>query len=182
LPPEALAQSDLLIAGPGNEATRRLFLADDEFQAAPPSRTCFGRFGERLANLANEPPSLSGAALSNFTTPAFAFHTLAEVQGERRVYFIGRQPGQIVTCPAEPLPEDWQPVWAVPLRQQGKAIFCGANFAAATPLLVVGGDRKKLRLWKEVLWHCRKRITPPAHKGLGELWRKFQQEAQRVER
>lgn len=180
LPPEALAQSDLLIAAPGNEATRRLFLADDEFQLAPLPRAGFGRFGERLTNFATESPSLSGAALSNFATPAFAFHTLAEVQGERRVYFIGRQPGQIVACPYEPLPEDWQPVWAVPLRQQGKAIFCGASLATAGPLPLAGGDRKKLRLWKEVLWHSRKRITPPAHKGLSELWRKFQQEAQLV--
>jgi hypothetical protein len=182
LPPEALAQSDLLIAAPGNEATRRLFLADDEFQTALLPRASFGRFGELLADLADGSPYLSGAALSSFAAPAFAFHTLAEVQGERRVFFIGRQPGQIVTCPAEPLPEDWQPVWAVPLRQQGKAIFCGTNLTTAAPLPVAGGDRKKLRLWKEVLWHCRKRITPPAHKDLSGLWRKFQQEAQRVER
>lgn len=180
LPVETLAQNDLLIEAPAHKVSRWLFLADEAAQVMPLPQAVFGRFGERLVPPPQDSSYLSGAVLTNCTAPAFTFHTLTEVQGERRVYFIGRQPGQIVTWPAEPLPADWHPVWAVPLRQQGKAIFCGTSLAAARPLPAVNGDRKKLKCWKEVLWHSRKRIAPPAHKELSALWRQFQQEAQRV--
>jgi hypothetical protein len=101
----------------------------------------------------------------------------------RRVFFLGRAPGQIASWPAEPLPTDWQPVWAVPLERKGRAIFCGIAVAGSEPLPAPAGasaDRRKLKQWKEVLCHWQKRIDVPVSPPLAQLWKRFQEAARRA--
>jgi hypothetical protein len=99
----------------------------------------------------------------------------------RRIFFVGRVPGQIVRWPAEPLPSEWDPVWAIPMARRGHAIYCGQSLDEAGPLPVVGRSRQRgVDLWKEVLWHRRKRIVAPRRREILELWREFQEAARRV--
>lgn len=93
-----------------------------------------------------------------------------------RVYFIGRCPGQIVNWPVDPLPE-WQPVWAIPMRRRGKALYCGTSLAAELPLTEPCRDRGLLRMWRHVLWQSRARIAPPRERSLMELWRQYREAA-----
>jgi hypothetical protein len=97
------------------------------------------------------------------------------------VFFVGREPGQIISWPTEPLPSCWQPVWAIPLEREGRAIFCGTDIGASEPLPArPGTDRKKLKLWKEVLYHRQKRIGTPLSPRLAQLWKNFQEAARRA--
>jgi hypothetical protein len=102
--------------------------------------------------------------------------------GSSKVYLIGATPGQIVEWPSEELPEDWQAVWAVP--KGGRARYCWPGESPPEPKPVpdlnrVGGllyPRSKINSWKQVLYHWRKRTTPPVrHAG---LWRQYRMHAQ----
>jgi hypothetical protein len=90
-----------------------------------------------------------------------------------RVYFIGRSPGEIVTWPAESLPESWEPVWAVPLRRRGRALYCGQSLDEAGPLEDSRGTPLRLELWRQVIWQWRARILPPAEPPLNALWKEY---------
>lgn len=93
-----------------------------------------------------------------------------------RVYFIGRRAGEISTWPEEPIP-DWPAVWAVPYGRRGCALFCGDSMEGADPLPGSEADRERIRLWQEVLWWRRKRITPPPEKVLKPLWQRYTEAA-----
>jgi hypothetical protein len=93
-----------------------------------------------------------------------------------RVYFVGPLPGQVAVWPEESLP-DWQPVWAVPFRRRGRALFCGQSLDASKPGSRRSGDPDRIRLWQTVLWHWRKRITPPEERATKALWREFNEAA-----
>src|SRR5262249_3852099 len=108
------------------------------------------------------------------------FTKIVRIPTNGRVFYVGREPGQIISWPSEPLPTGWSPVWAIPMRQQGCAMFCGTSLSESEPLRSQCSDRKKLKEWKEVLWHRRKRITAPNHVGLRALWQRFQEEAYRA--
>lgn len=130
----------------------------------------------------NDSASVTGALVIGANAPPFDYSALVMAQEERRVFFVGREPGQVVSWPTEPHPTEWQPVWAIPMRQRGRAIFCGTSISESEPMPLQSkcGDRRKLRAWKEVLWVRRKRIAPPEHRSLKTLWARFQEEASRV--
>ncbi len=101
----------------------------------------------------------------------------AGLRGVRgRVFLIGRRPGEISKWPAQPLPEGWDPVWAVPMARRGRAVYCGGSLEEAEPVQdpSTGGDRD---LWKQVLWRWRRRIAPPRDALLASLWRGYRQVA-----
>jgi len=89
-----------------------------------------------------------------------------------RVYFVGRDPGEIAEWPAERLP-DWRPVWAIAFGRRGSAYYCGESVDAALPTArtVDGGDGSQR--WHALLWRERKRIAPPQNRALNALWRKY---------
>jgi hypothetical protein len=125
----------------------------------------------------------SGAAVPNCVPSRTVFTPHPSCFERRRVFFLGRAPGQIVSWPAEPLPSDWQPVWAVPLERKGRAIFCGIAVAEAEPLPTAADgsvDRRKLKQWKDVLCHWQKRIDLPCSPPLVQLWKRFQEAARRA--
>jgi hypothetical protein len=125
------------------------------------------RFGRRAAD--GSADRCIGPIVEGFTPPPFD-HGIILPPGAR-VYVIGRNPGEIVECPAEALPDGWRPVWAVPMHKgEGTAVYCGANPANETPGSLAGKDHRRRKLWKEVLWYMRKRIATPTHPALRALW------------
>lgn len=138
------------------------------------------RFGRYAADGDGE--SCIGPIVEGFSPPAFDSTSFLPPGEGRRVYFIGRNPGEIVGCPDEAIPEDWRPVWSVAMKKGGigTAIFCGSNPANEMPGKSAVGDHRRRKLWKEVLWFMRKRITAPTHPALGALWRQYRGVAQDV--
>jgi len=136
------------------------------------------RFGAPKDSSLPDEGGAAGASVTGFSPSLVTYSPHPSCFERRRVFFVGREPGQIVSWPAEPLPRSWQPVWAIPLERKGRAIFCGPDIMASEPLPArAGTDRKKLKLWKEVLYHKQKRIGTPLSPRLSQLWRKFQEAA-----
>jgi hypothetical protein len=100
---------------------------------------------------------------------AYTLHIAAPQDG-RRVFLIGRSPGQISVHPND---VEWAPVWAVALSRRGEAVYCGANLECDHPAGEAVGDRDSRREWREVLWQRRKQITPPRHRVLRALWLEY---------
>jgi hypothetical protein len=140
----------------------------------------FDRFG-KLQTEANGSAGVAGAWAWGVDFPDFNFNTFLPIQGKQRIFFIGKEPGQIAIWPGESLPTDWEPVWAISKgRHRGQVMFCSTNLAESPPSKSKCKDRKKMRAWKEILWHDRKKISPPDRSNLKVLWQQFQKEAERV--
>jgi hypothetical protein len=90
------------------------------------------------------------------------------------VYLIGRLPGQIRRWPPETPATDWRPIWAVPMWRRGRAVYCGTDLDRSGPIPnLPDGDRRSVQEWKDILWHQRKRISPPEFPALATLWRSY---------
>ena len=89
-----------------------------------------------------EKPSVRGAQVEGFAAPEFDFTSAIPVAEHGSVHYVGRQTGQIVHWPAEPMPEDWSPVWVIVSRRRGQVIFCGTSPAGATPVRGASSDRE----------------------------------------
>jgi hypothetical protein len=128
----------------------------------------------------NGGPSLSGARADGISAAEFNFAGAIPVTVHGTVHYVGREAGQIVHWPAESIPEDWSPVWAIVSRRRGQVMFCGTNPSAVVPERGHLTDRKKLKVWREFLWVRRKQLRPPAHIVLRRLWKEFQEIARHV--
>jgi len=182
LPAEALSSNEITIEARHNGDTykKRLFLVDDFPWPIQTSTREFDSFGNVRTEMSSDIASVAGALVTGVNSPPFDFHDIPQILEERRVFYVGREPGQIISWPSEPLPTAWSPVWIIPMRQRGRAIFCGMSLSTSEPLRSRCADRRKLKEWKELLWHRRKRITVPIHLGLRRLWERFQDEARSV--
>jgi hypothetical protein len=94
----------------------------------------------------------------------------------RRVFFLGRKPGQVAVWPSDPIP-DWEPVWAVPLARRGRAVYCGTSLDAAAVGTDPVGERDAVELWRKVLWQWRRRIKAPEEPVLRSLWLEYREAA-----
>jgi len=121
-----------------------------------------------------------GPHVHGFDPPRFNPEIFLPPNEGRRLFFIGRNPGEIAISPAEPIPNEWSPVWAIPMRKRGYAIFCSVTLEASAPTMNLNGDKKSIRKWKEILWYCRKRIEPPHNPAIRQLWEAFKEMAERV--
>lgn len=97
-----------------------------------------------------------------------------------RIFILGAKPGQIACWPAESISQDWIPVWAIPFGRRGQAIYCGAEPGESAPSREAVAQKDKVELWKEVLWHNRKRITVPSQRVLRKLWQEYIEVARNV--
>jgi hypothetical protein len=98
-----------------------------------------------------------------------------------RIFFIGPSPGQVYTWPKEDGSTEWRPVWAVPMGRRGHAVYCGEDMAAERPDIRHHHTRPdEALLWKQVLWHWRRRIKPPSEPPLRALWRSYVEVASHV--
>lgn len=136
------------------------------------------RFGLQTAG--NSAEHSVGPLVYGYEPPRFNPEIFLPPSKGSRVFFIGRNPGEIAVSPGEPIPRDWAPVWAIPMRDRGHAIFCGTDPAASTPTMIAKGDKRRVKKWKEILWYNRRRIEPPQHPAIGRLWRAFKEIAERV--
>lgn len=138
------------------------------------------KFGRRTEKRAAE--TCVGPLVDGVTPPDFHAEVFLPPSAGHRVYFVGRNPGEIVECPKESIPNDWQPVWAIPMQKRGKgtAVYCGTDPVNEAPGTASCKDQKRSRSWKEVLWYKRKRIAYPSHPMLRALWRRYREVARRV--
>ena len=96
--------------------------------------------------------------------------------GGERIYFVGRHRGEIAVWPDEPIP-GWEAVWAVPFRRRGRALFCGSSLAGAGPSREWVGGRSQRKLWHNLLWRRRSKITPPSDPAQRSLWLRYRSSA-----
>lgn len=138
------------------------------------------KFGHRVENGATE--KCSGPIVDGVKPPEFNPEIFLPPSTGRRMYFVGRNPGEIADCPKEPIPNDWRPVWAILMHKRGKgtAVYCGTEPATEAPGTTICVDRKRRSLWKEILWHGRMRITCPTHPTLRALWQRYKEVAHSV--
>ena len=138
------------------------------------------KFGQRVSNDAEE--RCIGPMVFGFSPPEFNAAVFLPPSKGHRVYFIGRKPGEIVKCPVDAIPNEWQPVWAISIHGRGKGvpIYCGTSLPNDQPGMVQLTDQRRCRLWKEVLWYQRKRISLPSHPKLYSLWKKYREAARSV--
>ena len=132
-------------------------------------------------------PSVAGAYVSSagdrtFTTAAEMFEDFAYEMGGVQGFLIGLRPGQIATWPREAFPTDWIPVWAI--KKQGRkltAIFTGELLGMTQPEnRSFAPTRREVQDWKKVIWHQRKRITPPQDQRQRAVWLLLQEAARNV--
>ena len=167
----------------GEVLKRQSFSVVDDFdwQWRTP-RLLFDRFGIALEGGQGNPAGVAGAALVGVSPVEIPLSPPASCFEGRRVFFLGPVPGQVVSWPKEDLPAEWAPVWAIPMTERGRAVFCGGDFSSAGPAAAGAASygTKKVRLWKEVVHYWRKKITPPAATGPQRLWKQYQEVARRV--
>lgn len=143
--------------------------------------TAFNEFGETEEALSSDSAYATGAYLANRCVPEYPFTLHPQSFGSQPIYFVGRAPGEIALWPDEAMPDKWFPVWAIVMyRKKGRAVFCGIDSDMAEPCTTLQADRRKVKLWKQVLWHWQKRITPPQQPGLLTLWKQFKKVASHV--
>jgi hypothetical protein len=162
----------------GAMITKRSLFICDEVPVSGSYGFTGNRFGRTFERVDDE-PFVSGAATS-FNPPHYDVVFLPEAKDTGRRIFVGRVPGQIAFLVAGERPTGWDPVWAILMHRNGTAIFCGASLRESMPLPGRVGDKKQVKEWKRILWHRRKRIVPPSHVGLKQLWDSYQVEAGRL--
>jgi len=124
---------------------------------------------------------IAGALVQGTTLLPFEFGNTLHRRGTDPTFYVGRSPGEVITYPVEPLPESWSPIWQITIRRTGIVEYCGTSLSNAEPKSASeSADQKKLQLWKELIWHCRKRISPPPTPALRKLWRQYQEVARHV--
>ncbi|MGO9571936.1 MAG: hypothetical protein ACLP5H_30805 [Desulfomonilaceae bacterium] len=144
------------------------------------SRAHLDKFGQRTDSGAAE--TCVGSIVVGVTPPEFNPVIFLPPSAGHRVYFVGKNPGEIVECPNENIPGDWQPVWAVLMQGRGKgiAIYCGTDPANEAPVTAGCENQKRRKLWKDILWYRRKRIACPSHPTLRSLWQRYKEVAHHV--
>jgi hypothetical protein len=138
------------------------------------------KFGRRTQAEATE--KCVGPIVDGVTLPDFDPEVFLPPSAGHRVYFVGRNPGEIVECPNETIPDDWLPVWAILMERRGKGtvVYCGRDPASEAPGTTGCKAQKRRRLWKDILWYRRKQIADPSHSTLRGLWRRYKEVAHHV--
>ena len=186
LPPETRISLDSRESSEAQAVSRlSLFLIGDF--ALPASEPTFSLNPAGSAGQPGDEVAISGAYIRDSShelavSAAELFEDLAYEMGDVQGYLIGSQPGQIVSWPAESFPTRWVPAWAV--KKQGKkltAVFIEEDLK----MLLHNGSagvptRREIQDWKQVLWHWRKRITPPRSPAQRTLWQQIQEAARNV--
>lgn len=156
--------------------SRTVFLRQHLDWTRRAEETEFDQFGQPFGAPEEEPVTVAGARVRGEVTIQDRLRTFLPVRNTRKVFLIGRMPGQIVKWPQEPLPE-WEPIWEVPMEKRGQAFFHGESLDVQPAAVPERVDQKHLRLWKDVLWHKRKRIKEPLLPCVRVLWFAYREAA-----
>lgn len=100
---------------------------------------------------------------------------LLALKPRQHAVLVGAQPGQVTAYQPGALPA-WEPVWAV-VRHRKVAVAWFIGRSLSPPDLSHRGSQRSVRVWKSVLWHQRKRISPPAFEPARALWLAYQEAA-----
>ncbi len=158
-------------------ARRSIYFSDDSLPTRFEALWC-DRFGRCIEQ--DESGAVVCGSSVHEAAPPFAAFFLPDLSATERVILLGPKPGQIVSLPSESLPTDWEPVWAVPIKRRGAALFCGTGITGAEPEATKVDDQRRVKRWREVLWRWRHRISPPRHSKLARLWASYQQRAREL--
>lgn len=184
LPPDLPLDTRILLSvkrGNSEVAQRSLYITDDFETPHPNSRVLFDRFDDLLLSPSGDLSGVNGAYSKGIDVPKYHFLSNPQAFMSNEVIFIGAQKGQIIDWPREALDDDWLPVWAIPVnRANGKAVFCGRGMIDPNLSESLNVRPKDVKYWAEVLWHWRKRITPPRDTELFRLWTRYQKAARDV--
>jgi hypothetical protein len=163
---EAVARKNLWLVGPGS-------------WPLPHAETRFD-VGGILAAFETK-PAYAGALVDGVEDVRCVLSPALDFTRCARVILLGRVPGQIANCPADPVPTTWSPVWRVEVRgKKLDAYYAGAG-EDEFPLVESGTyDRRSITMWKEVMWHRRRRIRPPSEERYRRLWKSYQTKARDV--
>ena len=174
LPPDLPTGTQLVVEArhDGSAVSKLSFSLEDEFAWVVQQNTRkFDSFGSEIVNPTSS--SISGAVVDGISS-SFEFGQALRNRGTGPVFYVGRAPGQIVSHPAEPLPQTWSVIWKITMRRTGTVEYCGSSLSNSTPTIAATADHKKVQLWKDLIWHRRKRITEPVNPILRNLWREYQ--------
>jgi hypothetical protein len=155
------------------EVVRRqsLFLADrfDWNRTAPLFSSDPSGAVHKHGDLAGD--GIAGALITS--TSPHGFPVRPTIPSTQRVFLVGRRPGEITNSTTQARPDAWEPIWLVELTRRGRAEYCGLDLACSSPMPDIASSAEDQALWRDVLWHRRKRIEPPAHPRLRALWRDY---------
>ena len=119
--------------------------------------------------------SIRGAA-AEATTPDFILEPDTVLEDIESAVLLGRTPGQIADLRRGARLPQWPAVWAVTIsRRTVTFAFCGTAIESCAPVPAKKGPDTSR--WAELLWVNRKRIPPPAHKGIRALLKRYQEVA-----
>ena len=181
LPTESRISLEAREGGPVDRLS--LFLTGDFSVAHIEPEFFLGPTGTGASNDRDE-PCIAGAYISGIcnrtlSTAADMFEDFAYEMGAAQGYLIGWRPGQIATWPREAFPAEWVPAWAI--KKQGRkltAIFTGGLLGAVQPgNAIFSPTRREVQDWKQVIWHKRRRITPPRDQSQRAFWLLLQESA-----
>jgi hypothetical protein len=188
LPDGLLNDTRLVISARKASEHRRLALFltgafEWRVRATPEELDRFGQLCDPMASSVH----LAGAAVTVDAPDELAFTRQfvlppeLEATAGGRVFLLGREPDHVVCLPAERFPGEWAPVWAVPIDRHGIAIYCGSSLEDEAPQVAgCAGTTERRDIWKDVLWHRRKRIAPPENPALRGLWKAYVEAARRA--
>ena len=125
---------------------------------------------------------IKGQGTAVARSAAEEFEDLEFEIGRIHGFLLGPRPGQIISWPSEPFPSNWTPTWAVRKRGPKKwaAVFIGEMLEETSDESTVIPTHRKIKEWKEVAWHWRKRIVLPERPDQKTMWRQIQEAARRV--
>lgn len=143
-----------------------------------PARDSSGRITDYV-NL----PHARGALVSGIDLPNSCPLALPTYLSNR-IIFLGSRPGDIVEWPDSPLPESWNPVWALSKQRKDKwdVHFCG-HLTHEIASLKPGSPRNDLRAvkrWVKTVWVWRKMTKKPELPPLRHLWDEYKKEAAKI--
>ncbi len=161
----------------GDVARLTLVIASNVFPRWQEQTMRFGPLGNQVAS---ETSGMLGALVESATEDFFNFGNALPPIPAAKAYLIGKIPGQISIWPQEGAPV-WQPMWAVAVdRRKGLVVPCLIDYADSEPTAGRYGDHSALKSWKKVIWHWRKRITPPGEIAYAKLWARYKEAARNV--
>ena len=183
LPADAPLDTRLLIEVQrlgSTERTQSLYLTEDVMWRFSEPLYRFDSWGLEAAS---EEQGISGAGIGapdvthGYTHSAL---TLPELHRTKKAYLVGRGPGQVVRWPEDPIPSDWDPVWAIVEKRGRKILYCGQALSESRPMLEKrSSSKREVRRWKELLTR-RRRVRLPENPAVRTLWKDFREAAQGV--
>ena len=179
--PSALSVRRLIVQarqGAGHVRSRSIYTTDTAPWRSIQATARLDRFGCFVSESAVE--SCAGPAVDEFIPPPFRPEVFVPPTERCKVFLVGKNPGEITVYPAERMPQQWEPIWAIPMEREGYAMYCGTNPEYSSPGHNRVTDRRRVKLWQEVLWYKRKLIVSPSRPALRKLWKEYQEAAHHV--